>query len=894
MQHYLHYIQLIRLDRQERYKVLISVLFGLLGFFGAFFSIRFDYGTVDIIVNWSLIFPLMVALAWGKKFGLISIFFGLTIFYPFYPGRFNGWACLVAAASLLIWIAIQGYGRDKRRQGRKFYTNIYFLQSVYAMIRLALYFTAFPLLYRLNPPFWYPDANTTISYAVIGAFALKSIVAEFVFLALSDVLLLLPVTERLFRLNYTETSRYNTGIVLFTLAASVTSSFVMLVFNYFILEKQYDFQWLQSSSAKMNFLLAVILGLVFGGVIARGFQSRLKSKEVLKEREEKYRAIFENIDDIYVEAALDGTILTISPSVGKILGYRHENLTGTNIAELYWEPDQRTLMLQLLTQEKEINNYEIPMKGKNGRKHNMWINLKVAEYGEGGKKIVGIARDVTQYLDARSKQEESEKNYKLLLDKMLNGLFIIEPVYNEEGKLADIRFVDVNTAFEKNFNKNRDEIIGKTWFEIYGFQNRHLKIYEEVFLAGKSQTFEAYNPDLNLEYDSVNVFMINENRVGIIFENITEKLRADEEVKRLSASLSATFESTKDMIYLVDENYRLITCNRAFRSSMKKFTGAEVTPGMVFGELVSKNMAVVWESYYAKALGSGSFTVEETMYEVVLEASFNPIYKENRAVGVAVFVKDITQRKMAEQEILKFNTELEQRVAERTEELQTAVKELEAFTYTVSHDLKAPLRAIDSYSRIMLESYPEQMKGETGEISGNIRNISRDMIALINKLLQYSTAARVDIYKESADLNQMINLIFHELASAIPERKIVLIMETKLPPVNADKVLLKQVIYNVVSNAIKFTKTREQAIIRVGHTFDKEEAIFYIQDNGVGFDMDSSERLFGIFQRLHSLDEFEGTGIGLATVQKIIQKHGGRTWITGEQGQGATIYFTLP
>lgn len=641
---------MILFDRRERYKILVSILFGLFGFLGTSLSIRIPYGKVDIIVSWSLIFPLLVTLAWGRKFGLISIFMGLTIFYPFCFGRFNGWACLATSLGLLAWVAVQGWGSDRRRSARKFYTNIYFLQFIYAGIRLLIYFTVFPFLYRFNPPFWNPDANTTISYAVITAFALKSIAVEFVFLALSDVLLLLPFTRRIFRLDWAKTSRHSTGIVLCTFAASVTSAFAMLVFNFFIVEKQYDFQWLQSPLSKMHFLLAAILGLVFGGVIARVFQSQLEAETVLAER---------------------------------------------------------------------------------------------------------------------------EKNYKQLLDKMLNGLFVIEPVFNGEGKLADIRFADVNPAFEKNFHKKEEEIIGKTWSEVNGFQNRYLEIYEEIFLTGASRSFESYNPDLEFKYDSVNAFMISENRVGVIFENTT-------------------------------------------------------------------------------------------------------------------------QRKLAEQEILKLNAEMEQRVAERTAELQTAVKELESFAYTVSHDLKSPLRAIGAYGRIMLEDYPEQMKGEMGEIAGHIVDISRDMIALINKLLQYSTAARLDLYKERTDLNEMFNLIFQELASAIPERKIDLVMESKLPPVNADKVLLKQVIYNVISNAIKFTKLREHAVIRVGHRVEGEEAIFFISDNGAGFDADSAGKLFGIFQRLHSPEEFEGTGIGLATVRKIIQKHGGRTWITGKPDQGATVYFTLP
>lgn len=257
-------------------------------------------------------------------------------------------------------------------------------------------------------------------------------------------------------------------------------------------------------------------------------------------------------------------------------------------------------------------------------------------------------------------------------------------------------------------------------------------------------------------------------------------------------------------------------------------------------------------------------------------------------------IHDISERKAAEKEIIKLNSELEQRVIDRTEELQKSVNELEAFAYTVSHDLKSPLRAIDAYSRILMEDYPEVIDGEIRDMVGNIKCISRDMIALINKLLQYSTAARLELYEESVDLNELFAASFQELASATPERSIELKFETQIPMVKGDKILLKQVINNVISNAVKFTRTLDTAVIKVGHTVEENEIVVYVNDNGVGFSLASSDKLFGIFQRLHSAKEYEGSGIGLATVQKIIQKHGGRTWILGKPHKGATIYFTLP
>lgn len=261
---------------------------------------------------------------------------------------------------------------------------------------------------------------------------------------------------------------------------------------------------------------------------------------------------------------------------------------------------------------------------------------------------------------------------------------------------------------------------------------------------------------------------------------------------------------------------------------------------------------------------------------------------------VGVVFDNITEYKQAIKEVRKLNEELEQRVIERTNELQSAMNELEAFAYIVSHDLKSPLRAVDGYSRIILEDFEEELGEEVAEMLLNIRNICKDMIDMINKVLQYSTTSRSVLCMEEINAEEMLVSVFNELKSTCPERELELKIETGLPKVTADRVMLRQVVYNVFSNAFKFTKGRSKALISVGCMITAGEYIFYVKDNGVGFDMEYSGKLFGIFQRLHTSDEFEGSGIGLVTVKKIIQKHGGRTWIEGKLNAGATVYFTLP
>jgi light-regulated signal transduction histidine kinase (bacteriophytochrome) len=222
------------------------------------------------------------------------------------------------------------------------------------------------------------------------------------------------------------------------------------------------------------------------------------------------------------------------------------------------------------------------------------------------------------------------------------------------------------------------------------------------------------------------------------------------------------------------------------------------------------------------------------------------------------------------------------------------VLELEEFSYTISHDLKSPLRAIDGYSKFIIEDYGNTLHNEVREMVSSIQEISKDMIGLINRLLEYSITSKTKVFRESVQIRQLITTVFREFQVGNPERNMNIVFEEDLPMVSVDKVLFKQVIANAISNAVKFSKDKETTEILVGFTKLNDEHVFYIKDNGVGFDMKFASKLFGIFQRLHRSQDFEGAGVGLATIKKIIQKHGGRVWIEGALNEGATLFFTLP
>ncbi len=375
-------------------------------------------------------------------------------------------------------------------------------------------------------------------------------------------------------------------------------------------------------------------------------------------------------------------------------------------------------------------------------------------------------------------------------------------------------------------------------------------------------------------------------------QTLYEQLRESEEKYRRFV------ENAADIIYRTDGEGRFIYVNpvslRIFGYSESQFMGKH------YLELFHPDFRNKARQFYATQFFNGHFTsylefpaVDSTGKQFWLGQNVQPLMEDGQIIGFQAVARDITDRVHAEEEVRKLNAELEQRVAERTVQLENANRELEAFSYSVSHDLRAPLLTINGFSHFLAEHLGDKLDEEGKRLLTVIRSNTQMMQNLVSALLMLSKTNKKELEMTVIDMTSLAEETFLEIASPDVIKKIS-INFPEMPLAHGDKLLMRQVWSNLLSNAIKFTLAKDERTITVGGKTDENRTVYFVKDSGAGFDMKDVGKLFGVFSRLHTDEQFEGTGVGLSIVRRVIHRHHGDVWAEGEPGKGAIFYFSLP
>ena len=638
-------------------------------------------------------------------------------------------------------------------------------------------------------------------------------------------------------------------------------------------------------------------GCIVGSVsVVRDITEQKQIEEALRKSREEYRDLVENAGSVILRVDRDMKITFMNRYGLDFFGYAADEIIGRSVLGTIIpnrDPQGRDIegMARdlMLHPERYTTNVHQNLR-RDGRLVWMsWSNRPICD-GQGNPAgVLAIGNDLTRLKEAEEAARRSEERYHKLFSRLIEGFCIIELLFDPDGRVVDYRFAEVNPAFEKQTGLRDAQ--GKFISELIPDIDAHwLEIYGRIALTGEPARFEDEVKALNRWYE---VFAYRaggpeSRKVAILFNDISERKRAEQALRESEAKARALIRYAPAGIYEIDyRSRRFVNINDAM-CEILGYTREELF-SLDPSRLLDEEGRILFADRIRRQL-SGEKIEESVEYRVrkkdesfihaILHVSLDPSGSEPGRV--LVVAHDITEKKRVEEELRR-----------KAREFEAANKELESFSYSVSHDLRAPLRAIDGHARMILRKQGDGFDEKTLQQFNLIRESAKAMDLLIDDLLALSRLGTQALNKTTIGMDLLIEGAWQELKKIHPERNMTLKIDP-LPPGWGDRGLMKQVVVNVLSNAVKFTRTKDAALIEAGGYEKDHEAVFYVRDNGIGFDMQFHDKLFGVFQRLHRADEYEGTGIGLSLVQRIVHRHGGRVWAEGKTGEGATFYFTLP
>ena len=616
---------------------------------------------------------------------------------------------------------------------------------------------------------------------------------------------------------------------------------------------------------------------------------------------ERYRQAVESSPTAIVMIGVQGEIVLVNGQTERLFGYERSELLGQSVELLVPErfrdrhPEYRRSFFASPSARAMGAGRDLFGRRKDGSEFPVEIGLNPIQTAEGVLVLSAIV-DITE-------RHRAEERFRLAVESAPNAMVMVD----QQG-----RIVLINAQTEKFFGYPRADLIGKSVEILVPERFRaHHPAYRDSYFANPSVRSMGAGRELFGRRRDGSEFPVEiglnpiRTQEGLFvlsaIADITERKRAEGRVRDSEERFRLLVEGVQDYaIVLLNPQGHVVSWN----------AGAERIQGYRADEIVGQHFRCFFVPEEARdgqpereletAATEGRF--ESECWRTRQDGSrfwasvvLTPLHDAGGNLrGFSKVTRDITERKAAQEQILKLNQELEQRVIERTAQLEAANKELEAFSYSVSHDLRAPLRAIDGFSRIVLAEYAAALPPEAQEYLRDVRSNTQQMGELVDDLLAFSQLSRQSMSKQRVESQAIVRQCLEELSGEQAGKNVKLVVG-QLPACWADPALLKRVWFNLLSNALKYTSRREAAVIEVDSLPGDASGwlTYFVKDNGVGFDMRYAQKLFGVFQRLHRAEEYAGTGVGLAIVQRIIHRHGGRVWAESAPGRGATFYFTL-
>jgi len=456
-------------------------------------------------------------------------------------------------------------------------------------------------------------------------------------------------------------------------------------------------------------------------------------------------------------------------------------------------------------------------------------------------------------------------------------------------------------ASEKINQIGREQVVGKRLLEVFpGIKDFGLfEVFQRVWRTGKAEYFPAtlYQDERISGWRENHVYKLPSGEVVAVYDDVTERKQHEQTLQRSEKQYRSLFEDATDMIHIIDTQGRIVDANKQELARMgyskEDYVGRPLLDFIHpdYRDITAKPLQYILQGKEITSFATAFLTRQGEKIYVAVNAT--PLVEAGQIKFVRAICHDVTERLQHEQKIHRLNQEMEQRIIQRTTELSAANEELEAYTYSVSHDLRAPLRSLDGYTQAIEEDYASEMDQQGRQYLRYIRESTAELNQLIDGLLVLSRDTRGELIYDFIDLSAMAHDIIEELRENYTQRDVSIRVDSDLSA-HGDPRLIRVLMHNLLENAWKFSQHEQATRIEFHRLQTAAGLAFVVSDNGIGFDMHNSHRLFQPFQRLHKEKELGGSGIGLATARRIVVRHGGKIWAESEPGKGARFYFTLP